>query len=65
MVARTKRSMKKAGLDPQRLQLAHISASEGARFAAMVDRFIVTMTSLGPTDPLIQPTLVGPIRCSA
>jgi heterodisulfide reductase subunit A len=65
MVARTKRSMKKAGLDPQRLQLAHISASEGARFAAMVDRFTVTMTSLGPTDPLIQPTLVGPIRCSA
>jgi heterodisulfide reductase subunit A len=48
MVDRTKRILQKAGLDPERLQLEHISAGEGARFAAMVDRFTATMTATGP-----------------
>jgi heterodisulfide reductase subunit A len=47
MVYRAKRSLARAGVDPDRLRLEHISAGEGARFAQVVDRFTVAMAALG------------------
>jgi heterodisulfide reductase subunit A len=48
---RAKRTLAKAGLDPDRLQLVHISAGEGARFAEAVDRFTAAMAELGHVPP--------------
>jgi heterodisulfide reductase subunit A len=46
MVDRVKRNLARAGIDPERLQLEHISAGEGALFAETVDRFTAALTEL-------------------
>lgn len=45
---RTSMLMKLLGIDPRRLLLRWISASEGERFARTVDEFVKLLCSLGP-----------------
>ena len=42
------RLMKHIGIDPRRLRLEWIAASEGTRFAEVMDDFIAELTTLGP-----------------
>lgn len=44
----TKRLLRQFGIDPGRLHLEWISASEGARFAQVITRFTEKIQSLGP-----------------
>jgi len=50
MVQQVSKGLKKAGIDPERLWLEHISAGEGARFAEVVDGFTAAMDELGHTE---------------
>jgi heterodisulfide reductase subunit A len=50
MVWKTKRKLKKIGIDPKRLRLEGISAGEGARFAKIVNSFSEAIKSLGPLE---------------
>ena len=45
---RTARLMGILGIDPRRLMLRWISASEGERFARAADEFVQTLKALGP-----------------
>lgn len=47
----TKRLLKQFGIDPERLRLEWISASEGARFAEVITRFTKEIVSMGPNIP--------------
>jgi F420-non-reducing hydrogenase iron-sulfur subunit len=47
----TKKMMEKIGLNPERLRLEWISASEGAKFADVVAKMVEKVTELGP-NPL-------------
>jgi len=48
-VATTKRLLEALGLDSKRLRLEWVSASEGARFAALIREFTENLKNLGPT----------------
>ncbi len=43
-----RRTLAQMGIEPQRIRLVWASASEGAHFAAEVDRFVAELKSLGP-----------------
>ena len=43
-----KRLLQHIGLDPQRLRLEWVAASEGSRFADVMDDFVAQLTRLGP-----------------
>ncbi len=45
----TKRLLAKAGMDPNRLRLEWVSASEGERFAKLIRDFTEEITALGPS----------------
>ncbi|MBI4595243.1 MAG: hydrogenase iron-sulfur subunit, partial [Candidatus Tectomicrobia bacterium] len=45
-----KKTLEKWGIDPERLQLAHISAGEGAKFAETINHFTAAVTHLGPLE---------------
>jgi F420-non-reducing hydrogenase iron-sulfur subunit len=45
----TKKLLNQFGLEPERLQIEWISASEGARFAKVVKDFTEKIRSLGPS----------------
>jgi F420-non-reducing hydrogenase iron-sulfur subunit len=47
----TKKLIQELGIEPERLQLEWVSASEGARFAQVVADFVETIKKLGP-NPL-------------
>ncbi len=49
-VALTRRLMEAAGLEPNRLSLNWVSASEGKRFADLVTEFVDTIKKLGPSQ---------------
>ncbi|MCU0723158.1 MAG: hydrogenase iron-sulfur subunit [Planctomycetes bacterium] len=40
------------GIEPERVQFSWVSASEGSRFAALVDKVVTEIRKLGPTDRL-------------
>jgi coenzyme F420-reducing hydrogenase delta subunit len=46
----TKMMLKEVGVEPQRLRLEWVSASEGARFASLVTEFTEEMRELGPIE---------------
>lgn len=48
MVALTKLLLQDLGIEPERLRLEWISASEGARFAQVISDFTKTIKELGP-----------------
>ena len=48
MVALTKLLLQDLGIEPERLRLEWISASEGARFAQVINDFTKTIKELGP-----------------
>lgn len=54
-VALTKRLLKEAGFDPERLHLEWVSASEGERFSKVITEFTNRIRSLGP-NPVSGPT---------
>jgi coenzyme F420-reducing hydrogenase delta subunit len=43
--------LKKIGVDPERLRLEWIAASEGSRFAAIMSDFVAKVRELGPIGP--------------
>ena len=47
MIQKTKKTLEKIGINPSRLQLEHISAGEGTKYAEMVNHFTDAMTKLG------------------
>jgi coenzyme F420-reducing hydrogenase delta subunit len=47
-IAITKRILKGMGIQPERLRLEWVSASEGARFQEVVDSFTQEIRTLGP-----------------
>ena len=54
----TKRLLECIGIDPARLRLEWISASEGPQFAQVVRDFVEQVKGLGP-NPLIGPDFVA------
>jgi coenzyme F420-reducing hydrogenase delta subunit len=49
-VAVLKRVLEYSGIDPNRLRLEWVSASEGERFAHVVDEFTETVRQLEPME---------------
>jgi len=45
-----KRMLKDQGIDPRRVRLEWISASEGDKYARIVDEFVQTIKELGPLN---------------
>jgi len=54
-----KRALDDAGLDPRRVRLEWISASEGAKFRDTVTEFVDTIKGLGPSPVRIGATAHG------
>ena len=59
LVARRKFSMLKqflehVGIEPERVQFSWVSASEGSRFAALIERVVGDVKKLGPAQKLIK-----------
>jgi F420-non-reducing hydrogenase iron-sulfur subunit len=48
-VARAKKILKDVGLEPERLEMFHVSASEGPKFAAVATEMTERAYRLGPT----------------
>ena len=42
------------GLDPRRVQFSWVSASEGNRFAALIDKVVAEVKQLGPVTELVK-----------
>ncbi len=45
-ISASKKILKKAGIDPERLRLEHISAAEGGKFAELINHFTAAMNEL-------------------
>ncbi len=45
-----KRILKEQGIDPRRIRLEWISASEGDKYARVVDEFVESIKQLGPLN---------------
>lgn len=56
-----KNLMEYIGLEPQRFQMAWVSASEGAKYAQMITEIVEELKPLGPQSKLTMPTPGGPI----
>ncbi|MBM4036894.1 MAG: hydrogenase iron-sulfur subunit [Planctomycetes bacterium] len=59
LVARRKFALLKellqyAGIEPERVQFTWVSASEGGRFAAIVEKVVEEVRRLGPNDKLVK-----------
>ena len=52
-IALLRRALAEAGLDPQRVRLEWISASEGTKFRDTITQFTATVRRLGPS-PVVQ-----------
>ena len=50
MVETTKKFLQKAGIDPERLRQAYISAAEGTKYAETVNSFTSFLTKVGPVQ---------------
>ena len=45
-----KRTLAQLGIEPERLRLEWVSASEGARYKMIIDEFVEQVRALGPLD---------------
>ena len=59
LVARRKFALLKellqyAGIEPERVQFTWVSASEGGRFAAVVEKVVEDVRKLGPNEKLVK-----------
>ena len=43
-----------AGIEPERVQFTWVSASEGGRFASVVEKVVEEVRKLGPNDKLVK-----------
>jgi heterodisulfide reductase subunit A len=48
-ISTTKRLLEKVGMEPERLKIEWVSASEGGRFAQVIDEFTKQVAELGPS----------------
>jgi coenzyme F420-reducing hydrogenase delta subunit len=46
--------MRHAGIEPERIQFTWVSASEGGRFAAIVQKVVEAVQKLGPNRKLVK-----------
>jgi len=46
--------MQFAGIEPERVQFTWVSASEGGRFAAIVEKVVAQVQRLGPNTKLVK-----------
>jgi len=58
-VALMKVMLKASGIDPRRLRVEWISASEGDKFARTVNEMTEEMRQLGPLHPAVEPVAVA------
>jgi F420-non-reducing hydrogenase iron-sulfur subunit len=49
-----KRLLEFTGIEPERVQFSWVSASEGGRFAALINRVIQDVRSVGPATRLVK-----------
>lgn len=49
-VARAKIFVQAAGVNPDRLEMKHVEASQGQRFAQIIDDFAAKIKELGPSE---------------
>jgi F420-non-reducing hydrogenase iron-sulfur subunit len=49
-----KELLKYAGLEPERVQFTWVSASEGGRFASVIEKVVDQVRQLGPNDKLVK-----------
>jgi coenzyme F420-reducing hydrogenase delta subunit len=49
-----KKMMEYIGIEPQRVQFSWVSASEGTRFAALINKVIADVRSVGPAKKLVK-----------
>ena len=54
-----KKMLKDQGIDPNRVRLEWISASEGDKYARIVDEFVQTIKELGPLNLQMSELAVG------
>jgi len=47
------------GIEPGRVHFSWVSASEGGRFAALIDRVVSDVRKLGPAHKLVKTTISG------
>ena len=52
--ALVKRLLEFAGIEPERVQFSWVSASEGGRFAALVNRVVADVRRVGPATRLVK-----------
>ncbi|MEW5813858.1 MAG: hydrogenase iron-sulfur subunit [Spirochaetota bacterium] len=45
------------GIEPERLQFSWVSASEGSRFASLINKVIADVKKVGPADRLVKETV--------
>ena len=62
LVARRKFALLKAylgylGIEPERVQFSWVSASEGSRFASLIEEVVESVRKLGPADKLVKRAL--------
>jgi len=58
-VALLKAVLKANGIDPKRLRIEWVSASEGEKFARVVNEFTAQLRELGPLKPAAAPAAVA------
>jgi coenzyme F420-reducing hydrogenase delta subunit len=49
-----KKMMEYIGIEPERVQFSWVSASEGTRFAALINKVIADVKSVGPAKKLVK-----------
>jgi len=52
--ALTKELMQYVGIEPERVQFTWVSASEGGRFAAIIEKVVEQVRKLGPNKKLVK-----------
>jgi coenzyme F420-reducing hydrogenase delta subunit len=52
--ALTKELMQYAGIEPERVQFTWVSASEGGRFASIIEKVVEQVRKLGPNKKLVK-----------
>ena len=56
-----KRMITYIGLEPERVQFSWVSASEGGRFAALMNRVIDDIKKLGPSKKMVKKLVKGAV----
>ena len=66
LVARRKFALLKSyldylGIEPGRVQFSWVSASEGSRFAALIEKVVEDVRRLGPATKMVKATVGAPV----